>query len=68
LNEYIRTLDEIDAESLALVGGKGANLGELRRAGLPVPPAFCLTTSAYRRHLEDHALFAPIREVAAVDR
>jgi pyruvate,water dikinase len=50
------------------VGGKGANLGELRRAGLPVPPAFCVTTHAYRRHLEDHALFAPIREaLASVD-
>lgn len=50
------------------MGGKGANLGELRRVGLPVPPAFCVTTSAYRRHLEDHALFAPIREaLAAVD-
>ena len=39
----------VDAESLALVGGKGANLGELRRAGLPVPPPLCITPRAYRR-------------------
>ena len=34
---------------LPLVGGKAANLGELTRAGLPVPPGFCVTTEAYRR-------------------
>src|SRR5918997_4163641 len=28
-------------------GGKAANLGELTRAGLPVPPGFCVTTAAY---------------------
>jgi pyruvate,water dikinase len=32
---------------LALAGGKAVNLGELTRAGLPVPPGFCLTTKAY---------------------
>ncbi len=39
---------QVGSGSLALVGGKGANLGELTRAGLPVPPGFCLTTEAYR--------------------
>jgi pyruvate,water dikinase len=34
-------------DALALVGGKGANLGELTGAGLPVPPGFCITTAAY---------------------
>lgn len=29
------------------VGGKGANLGEMVKAGFPVPPGFCITTSAY---------------------
>src|SRR5207247_1922548 len=33
--------------SLAVAGGKAANLGELTRAGLPVPPGFCVTTAAY---------------------
>jgi rifampicin phosphotransferase len=37
----------IGAAMLALVGGKAANLGELTRAGFPVPTGFCLTTSAY---------------------
>jgi pyruvate,water dikinase len=34
-------------DALALVGGKGANLGELTGAGLAVPPGFCITTVAY---------------------
>ena len=41
---------------LALAGGKGANLGELLRAGLPVPPGFVLTTDAYRRFLTSNEL------------
>ncbi|MGW6143463.1 PEP/pyruvate-binding domain-containing protein [Streptomyces sp. NPDC055140] len=38
----------IDATMPAAVGGKAANLGELTRAGLPVPQGFCVTTDAYR--------------------
>src|SRR4051794_3875575 len=40
--------DRIDATMLATVGGKAANLGEMARAGLPVPPGVCVTTDAYR--------------------
>lgn len=42
---------DISADDLPLVGGKGANLGEMARAGFPVPPGFCLTTAAFRRFL-----------------
>ena len=42
----------IRATMLPEVGGKAANLGELIRAGLPVPPGFCLTTEAYRCALQ----------------
>lgn len=42
---------DVGHDDLALVGGKGANLGELARAGLPVPPGFCITTNAYRQAL-----------------
>jgi rifampicin phosphotransferase len=52
------TLDftHIDATMLATVGGKAANLGELTRAGLPVPPGFCVTTLAYRQVAAGSAL------------
>ena len=37
----------IDRGALAEAGGKAANLGELVRAGFPVPAGFCVTTAAY---------------------
>jgi phosphohistidine swiveling domain-containing protein len=42
-------LAEVSADSVATVGGKAANLGELIRAGFDVPAGFCVTTEAYRR-------------------
>ncbi|HEU4324727.1 MAG TPA: PEP/pyruvate-binding domain-containing protein [Roseiflexaceae bacterium] len=42
-------LREVGRGELALVGGKGANLGALLGAGFDVPPGFCLTTAAYGR-------------------
>ncbi|MTI67341.1 MAG: phosphoenolpyruvate synthase [Firmicutes bacterium] len=39
--------NEIDKEDISLVGGKGANLGELTQKGVNVPPGFCVTASAY---------------------
>ena len=45
--EAIRWFSEIGLTDVALVGGKGANLGELTAAGLPVPPGFVVTAAAY---------------------
>ncbi len=42
---------QIGGEALPRVGGKGANLGALTAAGIPVPPGFCLTTAAYDQFL-----------------
>jgi phosphohistidine swiveling domain-containing protein len=44
---YTVWLDGIGKDDIARAGGKGANLGELVRAGLPVPPGFVVTTQAY---------------------
>ena len=41
-------LSDVGQESLPLVGGKGAQLGAMLRAALPVPDGFCVTTEAYR--------------------
>ncbi len=49
MKQLVLALELAGAELLPDVGGKAANLGELRRAGLPVPAGFCLTTQAYRR-------------------
>ncbi|MFZ0248740.1 MAG: phosphoenolpyruvate synthase [Acidimicrobiales bacterium] len=45
--DEIRWFDSIGLQDTALVGGKGANLGELTAAGLPVPPGFVITGGAY---------------------
>ncbi len=45
---YITPLEALDRADLAQAGGKGANLGALIRAGLPVPGGFCVTTAGYR--------------------
>jgi pyruvate,water dikinase len=45
--EAIRWFTEIGLTDVALVGGKGANLGELTTTGLPVPPGFVVTADAY---------------------
>jgi len=39
--------DEVSKRDIPLVGGKGANLGEMINIGIPVPPGFLVTASAY---------------------
>jgi len=54
---------EVSKEDVGLVGGKGANLGELTRAGLPVPPGFIVTAQAYFDFLKKTGLEAKIKEI-----
>jgi len=50
MNSYVLGFQEIDKTKLMMVGGKGANLGELSRIeGIRVPEGFCVTTEAYKR-------------------
>ncbi|MGV9747043.1 rifamycin-inactivating phosphotransferase [Rhodococcus zopfii] len=52
--DYVLDFEEIDRAQIALVGGKGANLGELSRIdGVAVPDGFCVTTEAFRRVVTD---------------
>ncbi len=53
---------EVDKDDVGLVGGKGANLGELTRAGIPVPPGFILTSHAYFHFLQESGLKPRIRK------
>jgi rifampicin phosphotransferase len=50
IERYVLDLEEIDKTQVALVGGKGAHLGELSRIeGIRVPAGFCVTTNAFRQ-------------------
>jgi len=62
---YIRWFQEVGVADAGLVGGEGANLGEMVVAGLPVPPGFCLTAAAYREFIQATGLDESIRSVLA---
>src|SRR5438094_5144340 len=50
MGSYVLGFEEIDQTQVAIVGGKGAHLGELSRIeGIRVPAGFCVTTHAFRR-------------------
>ncbi len=50
-SKYIYLFEEGNAEMRYLLGGKGANLAEMTRIGLPVPPGFTMTTEACNEYL-----------------
>ncbi|MFC1846547.1 phosphoenolpyruvate synthase [Chloroflexota bacterium] len=48
--------EEVTKNDIPIVGGKGANLGEMTRANIPVPPGFIVTVDAYYDFLEKAAI------------
>lgn len=60
---FIKWFTELGKDDVGLVGGKGANLGEMTRAGIAVPPGFCVTAEAYRYFVERMELQPKIREL-----
>jgi len=59
---YVRWFEGITKADTGLVGGKGANLGEMTRAGFPVPPGFVVTIDAYRRFADATGVGDAIRQ------
>ena len=47
--KWVYRFDEGNATMKALLGGKGANLAEMTKLGLPVPPGFIVTTAGVQR-------------------
>lgn len=54
--------NEVGKKDISLVGGKGANLGEMTRAGFPVPPGFAVTAQAYFSFIKETGLKEKIVE------
>ena len=50
-DKYVFTFEEGDGKNKKLLGGKGANLCEMTRIGLPVPPGFVISTEACLSYL-----------------
>jgi pyruvate,water dikinase len=54
---------DIDKHDTPLVGGKSANLGEMTKAGFPVPPGFAITINAYDAFLEENDVAKKIYDI-----
>ena len=55
--------EEVGKEDISQVGGKGANLGEMTKAGITVPPGFIVTAQSYFYFLEKSNLTDTIRKL-----
>jgi pyruvate,water dikinase len=62
---YTIPFAQLDKNSIPTAGGKGANLGELAAAVLPIPPGFVLTTEAYDHFVEANGLQQQIIDLAS---
>jgi pyruvate,water dikinase len=60
---YVAKFSSINKEDIEIAGGKGANLGELTQAGIPVPPGFVVTAEAYRKFMDDTGIFDIIMNI-----
>jgi phosphohistidine swiveling domain-containing protein/uncharacterized protein YjiS (DUF1127 family) len=54
--DFVKNLDQFGRADLPIAGGKGANLGAMIQAGMPVPPGFCVTTRGYNRFVDANTL------------
>jgi rifampicin phosphotransferase len=67
MSSSILSFQEIDKTKLAIVGGKGANLGELSRIdGIRVPEGFCITTEVYKEIIGTNAEFNSLLDQLAI--
>ena len=54
---------ELKKSDVGLAGGKGANLGELLMANMPVPDGFVITAQTYKKFLEDSQIRDDINDI-----
>ena len=61
--KFVAWFSEIHKEDVPLVGGKGANLGEMTNAGFPVPNGFVVTSKAYYEFIKENQLDVKIKHL-----
>ena len=65
---FTRSFSELNKDDVDIAGGKGASLGEMTQAGIPVPPGYVVLTDAFEQFLDETDLRQVIRaELAKVD-
>ncbi|MDR2545632.1 MAG: phosphoenolpyruvate synthase [Methanobrevibacter sp.] len=60
---YVKKFEEIVKEDVSIAGGKGANLGELTQAGIPVPPGFVITSETYKKFMDETGIFDKVMDL-----
>lgn len=63
--KWVMWFDEFRKKATELVGSKNANLGEMLRLGLPVPPGFAITTEAYDEFMRQGKIIPEIEQYLA---
>jgi pyruvate,water dikinase len=61
--KHVEFFEELNKEDVAIAGGKGANLGELTQAGIPVPPGFVITSRTYDQFIKETGIFNDIMDI-----
>ena len=59
MEKYVYLFNQGSADMRSLLGGKGANLGEMTKIGLPVPPGMTITTEACREYYKTNKQLPP---------
>jgi len=61
--KMVAWFEELTKADLGVAGGKGANLGEMTQAGIPVPPGFVVTAQAYEHFIKTTGLYNKILDI-----
>lgn len=61
--KYVKWFKQLGKEDVGIAGGKGANLGELTQAEIPVPPGFVVLSQAYFAFLDHNHLRPKIHQI-----
>lgn len=67
LAKAVVSLNDVGKNDLAMVGGKGASLGEMINAGIPVPGGFAVTAQAFRDFLDRSGISQKLFDALKVD-
>ncbi|MDO9044185.1 MAG: phosphoenolpyruvate synthase [Methanobacteriaceae archaeon] len=57
---YVAFFEDLNKEDVDIAGGKGANLGELTQAGIPVPPGFVVTSETYDKFMRETGIYGEV--------
>lgn len=60
---FVAKFEDLNKEDIGIAGGKGANLGELTQAGIPVPPGFVVTAETYNKFINETGIFDKIMNI-----